>query len=243
MRANIPKREFDELGEGLVISYLKRAGITKLPRCVDIEGLACSLGLTVTYAKFAEDDFDKIAFLANGYTPLKVFHPGQNKPVPVEELFPKGTIVLDERLRKPEESGRRRFTIAHEVAHFVIDRHCPAPAPQYQREYDSERDYSLEEFKTQFNIVEHSADALGAAILMPYFIVETALKEINNGEKIRICGDNVFPPQERIKVRKMAAQIGVSFTALLIRLRQFDMLEYCRLEDYLDKCVFSGGGA
>lgn len=47
MRKCIPNRELDELGDGLVRSFLKKSGIRRLPKCVDIEGLANSLGLTV----------------------------------------------------------------------------------------------------------------------------------------------------------------------------------------------------
>lgn len=72
MKKCIPDKELDELGEGLVRSYLKKSGIARLPKCVDIEGLANTLGLTIVYEQFREDDFDKIGFLSDEKTPLKV---------------------------------------------------------------------------------------------------------------------------------------------------------------------------
>lgn len=235
MKKCIPNRELDELGEGLVRTYLKRAGINRLPKCVDIEGLAASLGLTIRYERFGEDDYDKIGFLADGKTPLKVYRSRQI----VSVTFPFGTIIVDIALRRENESGKKRFTIAHEIAHYVLDRHDPVP--QFQRSFDSERRYTLEEMKLQFNMGETQADKLGACILMPSFVITQALMDFNDGNKIRIYGDNVIAPDERIKVNKMAAQIGVSFTALMIRLRQYSLLEYQPLEDYLGATLFKEG--
>lgn len=235
MKKCIPNRELDELGEGLVRTYLKRSGIRGLPRCVDVEGLAASLGLTVVYEKFAETDLDKIGFLADGKTSLRVWRDRMIVPV----TFPFGTIVVDSMLRRENESGKRRFTIAHEIAHFVLNKHDPAP--EYQRSFDAERDYSLKEMKLQFNLGESQADKLGACILMPSFVIARALKDFNDGNKIRIYGDNVMAPEERIKLNKMAAQIGVSYTALLIRLRQHSLLDYRPLEEYIGATLFQEG--
>ena len=96
MKHFIPKRELDELGTGVVLTYIKKSGIAGLPRCVDIEGIANSMGLNVVYETYAEDDYDKIGFLSDGITPLKVKR--GNKIVPF--LFPLGTIVVEANLRK-----------------------------------------------------------------------------------------------------------------------------------------------
>lgn len=113
-----------------------------------------------------------------------------------------------------------------------MDKHNPSP--QFQRTFDAERSYSLEEMRRQFNLVEMQADKLAASLLMPPFVINAALKDFNNGNKICIFGDQVLAPEERTKLNKMAAQIGVSFTTLLIRLRQFDMIEYRSLDEYID---------
>lgn len=233
MKKLIPNKELDELGEGLVLTYMKKSGMTCLPKCVDIEGIANSLGLKIIYEVFAEEDFDKIGFLADGRTSLKVRRSGRIVPF----LFPLGTIVVEASLRRERESGKRRFTIAHEVAHFVIERHHPAA--QFQRSFDSERNYDAEEMRQQFTLAEAQADKLAASLLMPFFIVETALKDFNHGNKLKIYGDNVLAPMDRIKIEKMAAQVGVSFTALLIRLRQFQMLEYHLISEYIESALLA----
>ena len=166
MNSLISNRELDELGDGLVRHYLAHSGMQATARCIDIEGLANFLGLTVTYETFAEKDFDKIGFLSDGKTPLLVRRGGRV----VSFLFPLGTIVLDVSLHADKESGRCRFTIAHEIAHFMIDQH--RPAAQYHRTFDAEKKYSVAEMNELFNIVENQADRLAAAILMPRFMVK-----------------------------------------------------------------------
>ena len=137
MKQFIPNRELDELGTGVVLTYMKKSGAAGLPRCVDIEGIANSMGLNVVYETFAEDDFDKIGFLSDGITLLKIKR--GNRTVPF--LFPLGTIVVEADLRKERESGKRRFTIAHEVAHHILGRHNPVPL--FQRTFDAERLYLI----------------------------------------------------------------------------------------------------
>jgi Zn-dependent peptidase ImmA (M78 family) len=200
-------------------------------RCIDIEGLANFLGLTVTYEIFAEKDFDKIGFLSDGKTPLLVRRGGRV----VSFLFPLGTIVLDVSLHADKESGRCRFTIAHEIAHFMIDQH--RPAAQYHRTFDAEKKYSVAEMNELFNIVENQADRLAAAILMPRFTVDRALDDFYKGKRIPVYGQNVIAPKEDKAISRMAAQIGVSYSAMLIRLRQFGLLDYHTVDEYFEKAL------
>ena len=231
MNSLISNRELDELGDGLVRHYLAHSGMQATARCIDIEGLANFLGLTVTYETFAEKDFDKIGFLSDGKTPLLVRRGGRV----VSFLFPLGTIVLDVSLHADKESGRCRFTIAHEIAHFMIDQH--RPAAQYHRTFDAEKKYSVAEMNELFNIVENQADRLAAAILMPRFTVDRALDDFYKGKRIPVYGQNVIAPKEDKAISRMAAQIGVSYSAMLIRLRQFGLLDYHPVDEYFEKAL------
>lgn len=231
MNSLISNRELDELGDGLVRHYLAHSGMQATARCIDIEGLANFLGLTVTYETFAEKDFDKIGFLSDGKTPLLVRRGGRV----VSFLFPLGTIVLDVSLHADKESGRCRFTIAHEIAHFMIDQH--RPAAQYHRTFDAEKKYSVAEMNELFNIVENQADRLAAAILMPRFMVDRALDDFYKGKRIPVYGQNIIAPKEDKAISRMAAQIGVSYSAMLIRLRQFGLLDYHPVDEYFEKAL------
>lgn len=231
MNSLISNRELDELGDGLVRHYLAHSGMQATARCIDIEGLANFLGLTVTYETFAEKDFDKIGFLSDGKTPLLVRRGGRV----VSFLFPLGTIALDVSLHADKESGRCRFTIAHEIAHFMIDQH--RPAAQYHRTFDAEKKYSVAEMNELFNIVENQADRLAAAILMPRFTVDRALDDFYKGKRIPVYGQNIIAPKEDKAISRMAAQIGVSYSAMLIRLRQFGLLDYHPVDEYFEKAL------
>ncbi|MBQ9611728.1 MAG: ImmA/IrrE family metallo-endopeptidase [Lachnospiraceae bacterium] len=180
MSTYISNRELEELGEGLTRHFLENARVQKAARCIDIEGLANYLGMTVVFETFAEEDRDKVGFLADGRTPLKIRRKGSI----VSFCFPLGTIVLDSFLRQDKESGRRHFTIAHEIAHSVIEKHNPVP--QFHRIYDSEHGYTFQELKAQLTMTENQADRLAAVILMPQFTVDQALRDFNKGRRIKV---------------------------------------------------------
>ena len=235
MRNYSTNAELDELGDGIARGYLKSAGAKSPVRCIDIVGLANSLGLQVVYKSFAEDDPNKIGFLSDGSTRLMIHENGKL----VSFLFPLGTIVLDTMLHRDAESGRCRFTIAHEIAHHVLDRH--SPAPQFHRVFDPEQEYSPEELRKQFNMTETQADRLAAAILMPRFIVDQALKDFNKGRKVPVYGENVIGPKEKTLIQRMADQAGVSYTAMKIRLRQFQLFDYRPLSEYVEGSILGGG--
>ena len=139
--------ELDELGEGLIRQYLGKEA--ERTCCVDIEGFVTDfLKLPLLYRSFAEEDSDKIGFIADGVTPLRVYEGG----TVVRRVYPRGTIVIERCLRQEHESGRRRFTISHECAHYIMDRAFPSAA--FHREFDNERIYSQEDFKNLFSFRE-----------------------------------------------------------------------------------------
>ena len=82
--------ELDELGEGLIRQYLGKEA--ERTCCVDIEGFVTDfLKLPLLYRSFAEEDSDKIGFIADGVTPLRVYENG----AVVRRVYPGGTIVIE----------------------------------------------------------------------------------------------------------------------------------------------------
>ena len=140
-------QELDALGEGLAKKY---TGNTHRWNscCFDIEGFITDfLKLPILYEAFAEDDPSKIGFLSDGITPLIVYRAGKKTPI----VFPKDTIVIESFLQRSDESGRRRFTLAHEAAHFILNRHVPMQTACFHNEYDHEFHYSGEELAKMFS--------------------------------------------------------------------------------------------
>ena len=230
-------QELDALGEGLSKDYIARTHRWNA-RCFDIEGFITDyLGLAIVYESFAEKDSSKIGFLSNGIDPLLVYRNGTVTPI----VFPKDTIVVERYLLKPEESSRKRFTLAHEAAHKVMERHVPKQNACFHSEYDAEANYSEEDFRRIFSLNENLTNRLGAAIIMPGFLVAKALKYYNNSQKLRCYQGMVLAPDDKVSAQKMADSLGVSYSAFLNRLKELSLLDMRPLSEYISGGLQFGG--
>ena len=238
MRSYISYEELEELGDTIVKAYTSK---TKRYNalCVDIDGLVTDyLGINVIYESIAENDPNKIAFLSNGKQPLLVYHNGEKEEI----IFPKNTAVLDRFLLNEAESSRRRFTLAHEGAHSVIAKQNPMQdVGCFHNQFDPERIYTLEEQKELMSFSEAQADRLASVLLMPRFILEKVMSQYKCAKGLRVYGWNVFAPEDKVKLRKIADCMSVSYMALTIRLRTLGWLSSCDLTEYLEKKLQLGG--
>ena len=234
----LSRAELEEISEGLIRVYAAQHK-NKVIQSIDIEHFITDfLKLRIEYTAFAENDSGRIGFLADGQTPLLIYQDGRIIPF----IFPKDTIVLDKFLLAEREQGRRRFTMAHEASHHILERmHADTNAARFHTEFDNERVYTQNELAQMFASVEWQADTMGASLLMPKFIVENALAKFTNSKPIKIYGDTTFAKRDKEIIRKMAAYLGVSYTALVIRLRGLDMLEYHDISEYISNELQLGG--
>lgn len=236
MKSLISSAEIEELGEKLIRDYI---GGREPPHCVDIEGFLTEyLQLPLRYESMAETDPDKIGFVSDGAYPLKI----RGRDGIEEKVFPKGTVVIDRFLLRPGESGRRRFTIAHEGAHILLDRMSPIPVqPRFSRVFACEQQYDAKELFARFNLNEIQSDEMAAVLLMPRFLIARSLDEFADGKPIPLYGSNVFDPSDKLVLQRMADAMGVSYTALVIRLRGLGLLERHDLSEYVEKQFRAGG--
>lgn len=229
-------KELDAVGEAYAANYLKNSlifGATSF----DIDGFARSLGFNVIYEDFAEDDKSKNGFNADGATPLRVLRNGQ----PTSIVFPKHTIVLERYLLKPGEEKRRRFALAHEVGHPLLDKLTGMKSAScFHTEYDMDQTLSPESMQRMFSMNEVCTSRLGAAILMPRFMVVETLKKHNNGKPLRCYDGNVFASEDRKKAQKMADSLAVSFAAFVNRLRELNLLDYHPIDEYIAESMKQG---
>ena len=232
------RAELEEISEGLITAYANKFS-NRVIQSIDIEHFITEfLMLRIEYASFAEDDAGRIGFLADGATPLLIHQDGKIIPF----VFPKDTIVLDKFLLAEKEQGRRRFTMAHEASHHILSKMYAMPSEgRFHAEYDSERSYSKEELAQMFASVEWQADTMGASLLMPRRIIENALAKYNQSNPIRVYGDNTITSKDKAVIRRMAAYIGVSYTALVIRLRDMGLFEYHNILEYISNELNLGG--
>ena len=235
MKDLLSNTETDELGEKYIAKYYKTSPIDSL--CVDIEGFATEcLGLDIRYCSFAEEDLETLGFLSDGVTPVCVSDNGH----PVRVVFPLKTVIIDRALLSPWESGRKRFTIAHESAHYLLERLSGTGAAKHYREFDPARHYKGRSIEEILSFDESRADRLAAALLMPRFNVEKALTRFAGGEKFRIYGETIMTPADKIRLQIMADVIGVSFSALKIRLKELGLLDYRSFDEFVAQDLQEG---
>lgn len=100
------------------------------------------------------------------------------------------------RVNRHESKARQRFTLAHEIAHYLLHK---------DQIGDGIEDDVL--YRALSNTVEAQANRLAADIIMPWYVVKNLLKQYED-----------FSLEE--KIEKIAGDLGVSTTAMEIRLDQ-----------------------
>lgn len=230
----LSRAEVDELCDGLICQFYGEKRFS----CVDIdrfvrEGLRCP----VRYEAFAEEDLDKIGFCGDGSSPLRVYRNG----IPETIIFPKETIVLERYLLREEEQNRRRFTLAHEAGHVLAARMASASSAHFHQSHDTDRVYALEDLRERLSIAEWQANTLAAALLMPRFLVKRELKQHTGNGCLPVYGERVFCLKEKIVLREISRTLGVSYTALVIRLDNLGALHHRPLSEYISKELGLGG--
>ena len=221
MTSYISRTEADELCDELIRQFV--GGDTKEATAVDIDSfVATFLKCPILYENYAEGDPDKIGFTSDGVCPLRVSDGG----VVEQRVYPKYTVVLEKYLLRPGEEARRRFTLAHEAGHIIASQLDPHANACFHRDIDAERLYTAEELRQRMSLSEWQANMLAGCLLMPRFIVKNALIQYNNGRKLPVYGTSVFRPREKEILGQMTRRLGVSRTALTIRLRDLGAFQY-----------------
>lgn len=233
MQVYISNREIAQIAKGLV----QISNGQPPPKFVDIDAIAEYLGLTVLYEQFAEDDMDKIGFASDGKNTLTIIRDGRKQRM----VFLKNTVVLDRFLLNSEENSRRRFTLAHEISHLLLNHADPThTAPCFNRIYDTERTYSMDELRERMNLGECQANAMAAMILMPEDLLAASVYRHFRRKKIPVYGDCVFLPKMKPALQKMSEELSVSYTAMLIQLRKYELLEDRDMSEYFKLIVKDG---
>jgi len=219
-RRYLRNAEIDELCEGLIREY---AGSTYATQPVDIIGFATKyLKLRILMANINEADMSKLGFLSDGKTPISISKNGMT----ISHIFPVNTIVIDKVLCRESEKSRRLFTIAHEVFHYLEARlNGTETAAAFHSEFDREENYTAKELAMKFAYNECQADRGAAALLMPKALLENTLSQFNGNTPIAVYGRNLFTARDRTTLCNVADYLGVSLTALVIRMEHLNLFE------------------
>lgn len=154
-----------------------------------------------------------------------------DNPEHPEHFFLDGNTVLIDKSLIAENAnrGRYHFTLAHEACHQIFKM-------LYPREYINAVAQRKIHYCTQPPITandywdEWRTNTLASAILMPADAVQINMLAFGLGEKLRLL-NKVFAPDDYKRFCKMADHMGVSKTALSIRLRQLGLLEISHLKN------------
>jgi len=118
-----------------------------------------------------------------------------------------------------------------------------APGPCFNRCFDNERSYNLQQLQKRLNLVETQMDRLASILLMPSFMVAQTLLKYNEGHPITIYGDGVLRSADKVTIQHMANELGVSFSAMLTRLRVLKYTDRRDLAEYIETEMNFGGDA
>ena len=133
---------------------------------------------------------------------------------------------------KDANPGRRNFTLMHETCHQIFRMLFPTeymPPTQYRKVCCCTSAMYGPRIKPT-NWEEWRVNTLTAAILMPKELLIEQLHAAGLGERLRLL-NKVFAPKEYKAFSTVAEAMGVSKSALAIRMKQLHLLDRDDLKD------------
>ena len=217
----LSRQQIEQIADGVIHQY-KKAVVPERHLCyhVDPTELASLLGFTVDY-QFLTMDGSILGATAAGRMWITVY--GSDQAEMLYELDDK-TLLIEKRLHlSPRNRGRKNFTIAHELAHQIINRRFPECYGVDCRVFCDYR-RSAEPRKTVADWREWQADALAASLLLPPDAVRDAMFIYGLGEKMKVLSRK-YSQNKYACFCEMADFLQVSKTALAYRMEQLGLLE------------------
>jgi len=222
MAQRLTLRRAEEIGDKAAADYIRSR---PAEACFDVEGFAEEvLGLSIAYERFSGRDSDLIGFLSNGRDPVRVRRNGRD----IDVIFARDTAVIADGLRRRERNGRRRFTIAHEAAHRMLEMEMLRDISDRDMAcgMDVTSPEGVRAVRRILSADEDLTDRLASALLMPRELVERAAREANAGSGVTLYADGAMTDEHITVLETMAGRLQVSRSAMFARLRELRMMEY-----------------
>ncbi|MFP3152928.1 ImmA/IrrE family metallo-endopeptidase [Lachnospiraceae bacterium ZAX-1] len=212
--------DIERIAETLVRDFYKHGYPEFAP--IDIERFATEYcGFALKYEKLS-DSGRVLGVTSCRDTSLKLPRNGNMDIV----MLPKKTLLIEQSLSENSRlRGRQRFSIAHECAHqllFDIQKHKVQLC--YRSYFNSENQHTLAQIKKLNAPDEYNANQLGAALLMPYGLMELVMYRFHPQGRLMLYGDYMTKTDKRM-LCDIAAFLGVSKQALTIRLKELNMVD------------------
>lgn len=217
----LSRNDLEKIAQG-VISRYKQALVPERHLCyrIDPTELASLLGFAVDY-QYLTPDGSVLGKTASGSMWITVFDSDS-----AEVLYPLDdrTLLIEKRfLNSPRNIGRKNFTIAHELAHQIINRMFPEQNSISCRIFWDYR-RSVQPRKKVEDWREWQADVLAAAMLLPPDAISDAMFLFGLGEKMKVLSRK-YSQNKYESFCEMADYFQVSKTALAYRMEQLGLLE------------------
>lgn len=191
---------FEQLAQN-TIKHFKQELVSGEPTAIPIsELIELHLGLSVQSANLSPNDSIHGVTVFEDCN-LPIYNPRTKQ---YEEIFADaGTIFVDSKLFAENRSNRLRFTLAHELAHWLI----------HQENFVSGEKLAYKTSNNSKTTIEREADRLAAALLMPYGRVKVAYSRL----KGKLVHEAV--------IHQLSTIFCVSTQAMAIRLEQLDFVD------------------
>lgn len=189
------------------------------------------LNLEVTFEKLS-DDGSLCGLTVYADTLLNLYAKGIPKTVELK----KNQVILDSSFIEPGQvhklCGKRRFTLAHEVAHQILFAlESDDVKANHNKIYSARMIHTPKELKTAEDWNEWQANALGAALLMPQNAVTSFIGRIRPKNKL-ISYEGRFNIMDRHILDAFCKNFAVSKSAATIRLKNLGFLEENSFSEY-----------
>lgn len=223
--AYLSRNDIERIAEQVICQY-KEICIPTQHICytVDATKLAGMLGFKIEYVHITADG-SILGQTSSGRVWTEIYDDNMSK------LFFEldgSTILIDKRLlNNPKIVGRKNFTIAHEIAHQILNRVYPEMYDTQNRIFCDYR-RSAKPKKEIVDWHEWQADALAAALLLPLDVLQDGMFVFGLGEKMKMLSRKYSSTRFELFC-EMADYLQVSRTALSYRMEQLGLLDNNRL--------------
>ncbi len=220
----LSRNDIEAIAERVILQY-KQSHVPNRRMCyrVDITELAEMLGFKIEYVYITKDG--SILGQTSAGKVWTTIYDSNMKPLLFE--LDGSTILVDKRLNNPKTAGRRNFTIAHEIAHQIINREYPQMYGAQNRTFCDYR-RSVKQTKKINDWYEWQADVLAAALLLPVDALKDGMFMFGLGDKMKMLSRKYSENRYNLFC-EMANYLQVSKTALSYRMEQLGLLEHNRL--------------
>ncbi len=227
----LTKKEIENIAEETLKNFSEVTGFYESYTAID-QLARDYLHLEVKFAKLS-DNTTLYGLTAYEDTKMTVFVDNTEQIIEIKQ----NQIVLDSRFieagKVGERCAKRRFTLAHEIAHQLLYAlESNEMKKQFKNAYSKRVAHTFRELKTFEDWNEWQANYLGAALLMPKSTIEYVIANtIENSRKI-ISYEGALNRKDRLIVEFFCTLFGVSKSAILIRLKNLGYLEERTFYEY-----------